>query len=171
MPSSISGSVAADGNVLVLATAAAGIADINAPTATELGASGVKDITYDLTASGFTWTTAEDSVSNERFTLKQVLSLPGRRTVTISLQYVYGAPSTGPSADIADALFIEGSDYILAVRWAVNHDTAVAAADKFDLIKVRAGHKSKDAPAANGQLSKTQVFYPLGVAVEDQALV
>jgi hypothetical protein len=166
MPSSISGSVAADGNVLVLATAAAGIADINAPTATELDATGVKDITYDLTASGFTWTTAEESVGNERFTLKQVLALPGRRTVTISLQYVYGATD-----DLADTLFVEGTDFIIAVRWAKDHDTAVAAADKFDLIKVRAGHKSKDAPAANGQLSKTQVFYPLGVAVEDKALV
>lgn len=166
MPTSISGSVAADGNVLVLATAAAAIADINAPTAAELGATGVKDITYDLTASGFTWTTAEDSVSNERFTLKQVLALPGRRTVTISLQYVYGATD-----DLADTLFTEGTDYIIAVRWAKDHDAAIGATDKFDLIKVRAGHKSKDAPAANGQLSKTQVFYPLGVAVEDKTLV
>lgn len=161
----VSGAVAADGNVLVLAGPAATITNINAPTSTQLKSTGMKDITYDLTASGFVWTTAQDSVPNERFTLNSTLSSPGRKTVTTSLQFVYGSPD-----DVADPLFVENTNYVIAVRFAVDHDQPIAAADIWDLIIVKAGHKSKDAPAANTELTKTQMLFPQSRAVEDYPL-
>lgn len=164
--SSVSGAVAADGNVLVLACPAATITDPTAPTAIALMTTAVKDITYDLTATGLTWTTAQDSVPNDRFTNRQSFSNPGRKTVTTSLQYVYGSDD-----DIADPLFVEGEEYILAVRYAVDHDQEIAVGDLFDLIKVKAGHIAKDTPAANTNLSKTLTLFPQAEAVDDVALV
>lgn len=163
----ISGAVVADGNVLVLAAPASTFTDLTAVTAVQVNSTAVKDITYDLTASGLNWATTQDSVNNDRFTLPVSLTGPGIKHYTLSLQYVYGADAT---ADVADSLFVEGTDYVVAIRWAVPHDQTPAAADKFDFISVKAGHAGKDAPAANANLSKTRNFFVNQVPREDQAI-
>lgn len=166
----ISGAVVADGNVLVLAGPAGSFTDLTAVTSTQLKSTGVKDITYDLTTSGLAWATTQDTVNNDRFTLPVSLTQPGMKHYTLTLQYVYGVATGGATADVADALFVEGSDYVIAVRWGVSHDQAIASADKFDIISVRAGHAGKDAPAQNSHLTKTRTFFVSQVPQEDQVL-
>lgn len=163
--SGVSPAVVADGNVLVLATPAATITDITAVTHTQLADAATKDITYDLTGSGFNTATSQDAIDNERFTLPIVLQTPGRKHPTVSLQYVFG-----DDADVADGLFVEGEDYVIAVRWGVDHDTPPAASDVFDFWPVTAGHGQKDSPAANANLSKTRAFYVSNVPQEDQTI-
>lgn len=162
---SISGAVAADGNVLVLLAPATAITAPDELTVAQLTAAGVKDITYDLAAGGFKWDTAQASVPNGRFTLAVDLSNPGIKTPSVSLQYVYG-----DADDVADPLIVEGEVYYLLVRWAIDHDQTIAIGDEFDSIKLKAGHKSKDSPAANTNLTKTTTFFPQGVPNEDFAL-
>lgn len=155
---SVSTSVLADGNLTVLAAPASVLAAGKKLTdlkTTDLAAATFVDCTYDFTAgSGWADGRTQETVSDDRLTAPTVFTKPGKVTDTLTAQYVYGSTDC-----VADPLLVEGAYIVFAVRWAVPHDQAISATDKWDLWYVQAGVKAKDQPAANGVFTKTQSFF------------
>jgi len=156
--SSVSSSVLADGNLLVLGAPASVLAAGKKLTdlkLSDLTAATFVDLTYDFTAgSGWADGRTQESVSDDRLTSPTVFTRPGKVTDTLTAQYVYGS-----SDSVADPLLVEGAAIVFATRWAVPHDQALSATDKFDLWYTIAGVKAKDQPAANSVFTKTQSFF------------
>lgn len=154
-----SASVVTDDNLLVMIAPASVLTAGKTPeslTKTELDADTFVDVTYDLTAgSGWAESTSQESISDDRLTLAQVFSKPGKITNALTVQYVYGDESC-----VADPLLVEGEQFVAAVRWAIPHDQDISATDKFDYWYIEAGAKQRDQPAANSVFTKTQALHP-----------
>lgn len=146
---------AADGNGLVVWVAT--LADPNAPTSTELNG-GVK-VTYSLVGDGFRHTATENRIEVSRYTLKQILSLPGTRTDELELQYVTGSP--------ADTTLVPGTNGYLVERLGVANATAFATGQKVDVFPVTCGIKRKVAPTPNSELAKAQTMHIRGAVIDD----
>jgi hypothetical protein len=155
---SVSTSVLADGNLTVLGAPASVLAAGKKLTdlkVSDLTAQTFLDLTYDFTAgSGWADGRTQESVNDDRLTAPTVFTKPGKITDTLTSQYVYGGED-----NVADPLLVEGAFVVFAVRWAVPHDQAISADDKWDLWYVQCGVKAKDQPAANGVFTKTQSFF------------
>ena len=150
----------ADGRGLVLFVPT--IADPSAPTVVELTAVTVKPLTYSLVPDGFRHETTENTITSGRYTLKQVLELPGTVTDALEVQYVTGSP--------ADTALAEGSDGFIVHRLGVPNETEPAAAQKVDVIPIRAGVQRKVAPTANTELQKVQKLFVTGPVRRDVAI-
>jgi len=161
----IPGAVATDDSLVILFVPSGGIAVITAPTVTELTAVTVKDITYDLTPSGWNHTHSEEDIDDDRLTLGQSLTLAGRERHDLEIQYVFGAADT-----VADAALAKGTVGFVVVRYAVPYETDFAAADLVDIFQIEAGAQRKDAPVANGKWTKTQKLRQRGKFYEDIAV-
>lgn len=155
---------AADGRGLVLFVPT--IANPAAPTAAELTAGTVKQLTYSLVPDGFRHETTENVITSGRYTLKQVLELPGTVTDTLEVQYVSNATTPTP----AETALTEGATGFIVHRLGVPNETAVAAAQKVDVIPVRAGVQRKVAPTANTELQRVQKLFVTGVVQRDVAV-
>lgn len=151
---------AADGRGLVLWVPT--IADPSGPTAAELTAGTVKQITYELAPDGFRDTTTENVIDGSRYTLKQDIELPGTVTDTLELQYV-----TGSDAETALA---EGTTGFIVRRLGVTNETAVAATQKVTVWPVRAGIQRTVPPTKNTQLMRVQKMFITGTVRRDVAV-
>ncbi len=154
-----------DGRGLVLFVTA--IADVTAPTVTELTAGTVESLTYSLVPDGFRHETTENTITSGRYTLKQVLELPGTVTDTLEVQYVSNSTTPTP----AEAALPEGTTGFIVHRLGVPNETAPAASQKVDIIPVRAGVQRKVAPTANTDLQKVQKLFVTGPVQRDVAVV
>jgi hypothetical protein len=161
----IPGAVAADDNLVILFVPKAGLADPSSPTVAEVTAGTVKDITYDLTPTGFNHTHTEEDIEDDRLTLRDALTLAGRERHDLELQYVFGADDT-----IADAALAKGTEGFIVARYAVPYETDFTAAQIVDIFTVQAGAQRKDAPTANGRWTKTQRLRQRGRFREDVPL-
>lgn len=149
-----------DGRGLVLFVPT--IANPAAPTAAELTAGTVKPLTYSLVPDGFRHETTENVITSGRYTLKQILELPGTITDTLELQYVTGSP--------AETALTEGVNGYIVHRLGVPNETAPTAAQKVDVIPIRAGVQRKVAPTANTELQKVQKVFVTGPVQRDVAI-
>ena len=125
-----------------------------------------KRITYSLTPAGYNRTDNQDTVSDERLTLAQLLERPGRKTTTLEVQYVWGDP-----ADVARVVLAEGTALKLVARWAMSNATDPAVGQKVDVLTVLCGKQRKDAPSANGVHTITQKLFITAPVQDDQLLV
>jgi hypothetical protein len=122
----------------------------------------------DLTYSLKTWNLAEtqDTVEDKRLSLSQNLKRPGRKNVTLEVQYVFGHVD-----DVAAATLVEGFEGHATVRYSVDNATDWAAAQVADVVRFKAGAQRKDAPVENGVQTITQELYVTGVVDKDAAIV
>lgn len=138
----------------------------NAKSVAILNGATAKSLTYSLTPAGFNRTTTEETISDERLSLKQMLERAGTVGETLEVQYVYG--DAGDVASVALAAGVEG--YIVA-RYAVPNATDATIAQKVDIIPISCGKQRKDQPTRNGVFTKTQKLFVTGVVEDDVALV
>lgn len=162
----VPGAVDQDGTFLVAFVPAAGITDVDAPSAAALNANTVKDLTYSLTTSGYNRTTSQATDTDERLTLADVLETPGRVTESLELQFVHGAED-----DVADPVLQEGVQGFIVERRAVDITAAFAADQVVDVIPVTVGVPRKDNPTANGKWTKTVRLFVRGKVARDVAVV
>lgn len=113
-----------------------------------------KDVTYGLTADGFTYAVTQATVEDKRYTLQQDLSAPGKTTETLVLKM----PDTTDAGSPA-VLFTEGLRGYLVIRRQVANGTAYAAAQVVDVLDVVFGKQSPDAPTENGLDTMTQTTF------------
>jgi hypothetical protein len=137
------------------------IADTLAPTAAVLNAG--DRLTYSLVPDGFRHETTENVIADGRYTLKQMLELPGTISDTLEVQYVAGTP--------AQTTLTEGSNGFIIHRLGVDNGTDFAAGQKVDIIPVRAGVSRKVAPTANTMLQRVQKLFVTGPVRRDVAVV
>jgi hypothetical protein len=157
--------VDSDGTLLLLACPRAAITSWP-PKISDITASTTKDITYSLTTDGWNHGKTQETNTDERLTLREVLGTPGRVTHTVSLKFFYGKTST----DVVDPLFIENSDLVIFARYATPYEQVSATTDAWDIFQVRAGTKVRDMPTANGKWTKTQQLFPRAKVLEDVKL-
>jgi hypothetical protein len=84
------------------------IANINAPTATELNAGTVKKLTYSIVAGGYTHTITVNKVKVNRLTLAQELQYDGVVTDDLSIKYAY----TNTAGDVVRLALPRGCDRV-----------------------------------------------------------
>jgi hypothetical protein len=156
-------SVDVDGNFALLAAPKSSITSFP-PKLTDVKAATTVDITYSLTTDGWAHGKSQDTTTDPRFALRQVLGGFGPTTHTVGLTYVYGSDD-----DEADPLLQEGEEYILFARYATPWEQDLTATDKFDIFSVVAGTKIR-ATASGGKFTKTQAFAPRRNVLEDQVL-
>lgn len=138
------GSVASDGNLKVVFVPAETEVTV---TSAEAGT----PLTYSFTPTGFTRTVTEETISDERLTLAQVLQKAGRTTEELEVQYVFGSDD-----DVAYPLLKRGVRGQLVVRYGVANEEPFSATDEVDIIHIEAGAQRKDAPTANSVFTVTQ---------------
>jgi hypothetical protein len=134
-----------------------------AGTAASLGTTG-KDITFDLTPTGWRPTITENSISDGRMSQKQILSGQGNFSEALEVQYIYGTPLT----NLADVALIEGTEGFIVVRDSLANITDPAATQLVDAFHVKCGKQRKDAPTENAP--KTQTLYPVAPTQRNVAL-
>lgn len=152
---------ASDGRGLVLF--APTIAVPGEPAELELTGGTVKALTYSLVPDGFRHETTENVINSGRYTLKQLLELPGTVADTLEVQYVLGSP--------AEETLTEGAIGYIVHRLGVANEVAPAAGQKVDVIPVRAGIQRKVAPTANTELQKVQKLFVTGPVQRDVEVV
>jgi len=153
--------IESDGTLLLLAAPRSSFATWP-PTAAQLNAATTKDITYSLTSDGWNHAKTQETTTDDRLTLREILAKPGRVTHAVGIKYFYGSEE-----DVADPLFIEGEEIVICPRYAVPYEQETAAGDKFDFLVLECGTKRRDAPAANGRWTKSQDLHPRSKVLED----
>jgi hypothetical protein len=151
---------ASDGRALVAFVPT--IASTGAPVLAEMNAVTTKLLTYSLVPDGFRHETTENVISDGRYTLKQVLELPGTITDTLEVQYVADTP--------AQTTLTPGIIGYIVHRVGVPNETAFAAGQKVDVIPIRAGIQRKVAPTANTLLQRVQKLFVTGEVQRDVAI-
>lgn len=153
-----------DGYGLVLFVPA--IANIFAPTVSELSSGSVKKLTYSIEAGGYKHDVTINTVKINRFTLPQTLQQDGTIEDTLSIQYAY----TNTAGDVARLALPVGTTGFIVERWAVLNGQVIAAADIVDVIPIKASLPLKDAPVANQELTRTQNLNVTGSVARDVAV-
>lgn len=154
-------SVAADGNLLV-----AFVPSGNSLSKAVLDAATTKKITYSLTPSGFNRSTTQDTISDERLTLSQLLEQAGRIKETLEVEYVFG-----DAGDVAKVALAEGVTGFIVARYAIPNATDWTVGQKVDSIPIKCGVQAKGAPTANGVFTITQKLFVTGAVIRDGVLV
>lgn len=121
------------------------IADISAPTVTELSAG--TDLECLVTADGFQPTVNEEVVSVAKLCETSNSEAPGRATHQVTLTLVRQEEEAD---DIAWTTLKRGVTGFLAVRFGVDHSTEWADGDKAIVYPIKCGERRLQAPEANG---------------------
>lgn len=160
-------SVTSDGMVKVAWVAT--IADPEAPTEAELTAGTVKDLSCYLTDSGWTPSTNEETVTDNRLCSRQTFARAGRFADTLALTYVYNPDSAGD--DVARLTLTHLTTGYIVARWGVDYETAFAAGDIVDVYPVQAGVQMKQAATANTPLTIAQNMHITAPGVQRDVVV
>lgn len=156
--------VISDGNGLILFVPT--IANPAAPTVAELTAGTVKKLTYSITGDGYNHTITSATVTANRLFLKQVLQYDTTITDELSITYVY----TNTTDDVVRIALAEGVTGYIVERWAVDNGAAIAAAQLVDVIPIKAGISTKNAPASGQELTRTQALNVTGAVQRDRPI-
>jgi hypothetical protein len=160
-------SVNADGSLKVIWVPS--IADPENPTAAEINSGGSLDISCYLTDDGFTPSTDEQVVKDDRLCSRQSFEKPGRYTDGLELIYVYNPHSPGNNQAYTTLAYLTTG--YLVQRWGVDFENAIAAADIVDVYPATCGIQRKGKPEANGTLKTMQKIFVSGTVRRDVAVV
>lgn len=157
-------SMPADGMIRV---AFAATLTASAPAATALTAG--TDLTYYLTADGFSPSVDQATVTDDRLGDAQTFEVPGRYSFKLDkIRYTYNTVSGDDAARIA---LVAGTTGFIAVRWGIAAGTAWTAAQKVDVWPVTLGQPVKLPPTANSVLHIEQAVFVTNTVVTDVAVV
>lgn len=153
--------VAADGNIKVVWCTSV---TATAPTTTQLNA-GV-DLSFYLSADGFTTSVSEQTITDDRLADVQTFENKGRTQYSIdNLRYVYNLTSAPDNA--AYNALTPNVQGFLVVRFQIPPATAWAAGQKVDVWPVILGEQQKEPPAANSVLHVVQKPFVIGQVIKD----
>jgi hypothetical protein len=157
----------ADGNVKIAFVPT--IADPAAPTATELTAVGVKDLSCYLTSDGWTPGLDEQVVSDERLCSTQTFEKRGRNSRTLSIKYVENP--TEPTDNVAYTTLAPGTTGFLVERRGAAYSGAFAADDVVNVWPIEAGEYDPQPPEANSVLKVAQKAFVTGTVQMGKTVV
>lgn len=167
MTQPIPASVTTNGTMLALFVET--LADYTAPTVAELTAGTVIDLTCYLTGDGLSTETTENNVEDPRLCSKQVYEQRGDFSNTMELTYVF---NPGSAADDEARLGLPpGTRGYIALRWATDHETAIAANQEVDVYPVEMGAQRKQTPGRNSVHRIMQKPFVTGEVARDVAVI
>lgn len=141
------------GNLLIIAIPRSGVVSpLGRATQAEISAVTAIDITYSHVPDGFVHTAGYEMLPDDRLTFPQKREERGLATDTLVSTIVYGA-----AAAVADPLLIEGAEFVICVRDAVPHNTALSGTDKWDFHDVVVNTKVKS-PHTNSVRTKVVTY-------------
>ena len=155
-------SIPADGNVKVAWVPS--LAVPASPSVAELIAGSVVDLSCYLTDDGFTPSTDEQTITDNRLCSRQTFEQPGRFQDGLQIKYVRG--QTVPE-DLAFTTLIRGTQGFYVVRWGIAYETAFLAAQKVDVYPSTCGVQMKQPPEANTPLRVQQKLFVTGTVQRD----
>ena len=161
-------SVPADGNLKVVWVSA--LADPANPTATELNAGSVVDLSCYLSADGYSPSTDEQSVTDDRLCSRQTYEQPGRFAEGLEVGYVYRQQDPLATDNKAFATLKHLTAGYVATRWGQDYEDAFAATDIVDIYPATCGRQRKQKPTANGVLTIMQKLFITGAVQQDVAV-
>lgn len=147
----------ADGNVKIAFVPS--IADITAPTTTELTATGVVDLSCFIQAGGFQHTTDEDAVNNAKLCDVTNFEAPGRIKENLTLTYVRKAQTADDEAYSTLKRLTLG---YLVIRYGSAYSDPFATGDVVSVYSVQCGAQQVQSPDANSAIWVTQKQYNNG---------
>lgn len=128
------------------------IANPDAPTAAEIGATGAKRITYSFLPDGWNTTAPQEKNADERLTSKQIKQALGKISPDIAdLRYV-----DSTAADSATVLLAAGGAGHLVERRNVPNSTLIATGQKVRVYKVSLGAQAPTPVDGTGKFYMTQ---------------
>jgi len=142
------------------------IANVAAPSATEIGATGATRITYSFTASGWTFAGAQSTVEDTRLTLAQPLESLDVNKVTLALNYV-----DSTDAKAAAVVLTPGLSGFFVERRNTANSTLIAAGQKVRVIPVTLGAQNPGKLDGNGKFTIDQAVAITGVVGAPVAVV
>lgn len=153
-----------DGNVKVDFVPA--IADITAPTDTELTATGVVSLECMLTPDGLDESIDEDVKDTSAFCSTSNYEEPGRTKPNLQLTYFRDDDAAG-TGDAAYTTLKRNLRGFLVIREGAPHTQAYAADDNLRVYTVMCGEQQPVKPAANEDVKVQQKFYASGDYARD----
>jgi hypothetical protein len=143
------------------------LADPANPTATELNAAGVVDLSCYLTGDGFNPTTDEQVVTDNRLCSRQTYEQPGRYTDKLEIKYVYRQQDPSASDNKAFTTLRYLTNGYVVSRWGAPYEDAFAAADVVDVVPARCGRQMKQPKEDNATLKLAQKIFITGPVQQD----
>jgi hypothetical protein len=163
-------STPADGNQKVLLVPA--IADLEAPTVTELTAAGVVDVSCYLTGDGFTPSLSEQVITDERLCSKQTFEQPGRSQYGLEVVYIDNTNAPNAATDNKAKETLEpGTAQYLVVRRGKDFESAIATGDKVTIYPIKPGKYNEMPGEANSVLKIGQKLFVTGEVRTSVAVV
>lgn len=160
-------SVPADGYLGVLWVPT--IAVPTAPTAVELTAVSVVDLSCYLVGGGFMNTLDESTVDDPRLCSRQIYERPGKFKFGLGLSYVHNPDSPSDNeAYLALSYLTEG---FVVARYGVPFDDTYVATDIVDVYPGQCGKQLKITPEDNSVLKVLQKIFITGAVSEDAVVV
>lgn len=162
-------SIPADGNLRAAWVPA--IADTANPTTTELNAAGAVDLSCYLTGDGYSPSTDEQVITDDRICSRQTYEQPGRYQDQLEVKYVYRAQEPLSATNKAFTTLKRGTAGYIVTRWGTAYETAWAAGQIVDVMPAKAGVQMKNPPEANSILNVSQKIFITGEQKRDVAVV
>lgn len=139
----------------MLVTVVPAIADLTAPTQTEIAA-GV-DISCYLTSDGYAPSLEEQVIADERLCSTQTYEQRGRSARTLMLTYIDNTNAPNELTDNeAKVTLVPGAKQFIVTRRGLPYDDAVAADQKVSVFPITSGEYNELTPEANSVLKISQ---------------
>lgn len=164
--------VVSDGTMAVLWVPLAGLAVPASPTVAELTAVTVTNITGYLTADGFSTSSDEQTIADERLSTTQSFAQPGRYSRGVTVRYVYDQQAApGDAENVAYETLKRSVQGFLVARSGIAYDTAFQGGDVVDVWPVTCGVQSKMSPEANSVNRVEQVMHVRNAVQTDVVVI
>lgn len=151
-----------DGHGLVLWVPA--IEDPKNPKLSELTASGVVDLTYNLFGDGFEHKSEVTKNTSSRYTLAQELEFEGTEKDSITIKYPYKATDD----DLVRTSLVRGTEGFVVERLGLPKATPLAADQLLSIVApVRCGKQREIPRTKNTEIGKIQDLLPIGTVETD----
>lgn len=169
MTSPVPASVPSDGNLRAAWVPA--LADPANPTLAELNAAGSVDLSCYLTGDGYTPSTDEQAVTDDRLCSRQTYERPGRYTNGLELKYVYRAQEPVAATNKAFTTLKHLTSGYIVSRWGMPYETPWATTQIVDVDPVQCGRQVKQPREDNAVLKVNQKMFVTGAVQRDVAVV
>lgn len=155
-------SVASDGMMRIAAVPAGA----NALSVAILNGATAKPVTYSLSGDGWNRTLTENTITDDRLSLKTSFEAAGSQSESLEITYVYGDQN-----DVLKPLLIPGTVFQFVERRSVPNETAWTVGQTVDVLSGTCGAQRKNPPTKDGVQTITQKIFLNKTTATDQALV
>lgn len=161
--------ITSDGNIKVFFAIA--VADTGVPTVAECTAVTGFDFSCYATGDGFTPSSDESDVTDDRLCSTQTFMDIGKFTDKLAIKYVYRQQTPNAADNKAFKVLKRGTVGFFIVRWGIAFGPDLAAGDIVDVYPIVCGVQQKQPRADNEKLKIMQNIPVTGPVMRDVAVV